>query len=71
MFSHRLREERLRFNLNLEVQLLLKQGQIEVGNCKFVPDYTDSVLIHRSAIEDLNAVIKVSSFKIFIFTTEL
>ncbi|XP_066933494.1 cilia- and flagella-associated protein 43-like [Clytia hemisphaerica] len=54
----RLREERLRFNLNLEVQLLLKQGQIEVGNCKYVPDYTDSVLIHRSAIEDLNAVIK-------------
>ena len=58
-FIFRLRDERLRFNLNLEVQLLLKQGQIEVGKCDFVYDYTDSLLIHRSAVEDLNAVIKV------------
>ncbi|XP_057306385.1 cilia- and flagella-associated protein 43-like [Hydractinia symbiolongicarpus] len=54
----RLREERVRFNMNLEVQLLLKQGQVEVGSCDFVPSYTDSVLIHRSAVEDLNSTIK-------------
>lgn len=59
-FFFRLRDERLHFNLNLEVQLLLKQGQIEVGKCDFVPDYTESLLIHRSAVENLNAVIKVS-----------
>ena len=45
--------------MNLEVQLLLKQGQIEVGKCDFVHSYTDALLIHRSAVEELNAVIKV------------
>ena len=54
----RLREEKLKFSLNLEVQLLLKQGQVEVGNCDFVHDYSDSLLIHRSAVEDLNVTIK-------------
>lgn len=45
--------------MNLEVQLLLKQGQVEVASCDFVPSYTDSLLIHRSAVEDLNSTIKV------------
>ena len=62
---HRLRDDRLRFNLNLQVQLLLKQGQVEVGSCVFVPEYSDSLLIHRSAVEDLNATIQVSEYDTF------
>eukprot|EP00795_Rhopilema_esculentum_P012071 gene12071-2664_t len=54
----RLRDDRLTFNLNLEVQLVLKQGQVEVPSSSFVTDYTDSILIHRSVVEDLNATIK-------------
>ncbi|KAM7447734.1 Cilia- and flagella-associated protein 43 [Porites harrisoni] len=53
----RLRDEKMRFLINLEVQLLLKQGQVEVSPGSFITDYTDSALIHRSVVEDLNAQI--------------
>ena len=56
---YRLKEDQQRFSLNLEVQLLLKQGQVEVDAGRFVHDYRDSVLIHRSVVEDLNTTIKV------------
>ena len=47
-------------NLNLEVQLLLKQGQVEVPCGQFIPDYADSILIHRGVVEDLNGIIRVN-----------
>jgi len=47
----------MKFHINLEVQLLLKQGQVEVSPGPFITDYTDSALIHRSVVEDLNAQI--------------
>ena len=56
---HRLSEEKTLFNLDLTVQLLLKQGQVEVDEGDFVPDYSESVLVHRRVIEDLNKEIKV------------
>ncbi|BFY97723.1 hypothetical protein BsWGS_00763 [Bradybaena similaris] len=54
----KLKEDEQRFILNLEVQLLLKQGQIEVDCGPFIQDFRDSVLIHRSVVEDLNTTIK-------------
>ncbi len=45
--------------LNLEIQFLLKQGQVEVDMGEFVPDFSDSVLVHRSSVEELNSQIKV------------
>lgn len=47
------------FELNLEIQFLLKQGQVEVSMGDFIPDFSDAVLIHRSRIEELNSQIKV------------
>ncbi len=55
----RLRVEKHRFFTNLEVQLLLKQGQVEVDPGNFIPDYTSSLLIHRSVVEELNKEIRV------------
>nr|KAG5692265.1 hypothetical protein BaRGS_007173 [Batillaria attramentaria] len=55
---NKLKEDQQRFSLNLEVQLLLKQGQVEVDAGPFVHDFRDSVLVHRSVVEDLNATIK-------------
>ncbi|XP_053407637.1 cilia- and flagella-associated protein 43-like isoform X4 [Mercenaria mercenaria] len=55
---NKLRDDRTRFNLNLEVQLLLKQGQVEVDAGSFIHDYKDSALIHRNVVEDLNGTIK-------------
>ena len=51
----------MRFTCNLEVQLLLKQGQVEVDGGVFIHDYRDSLLIHRSVVEDLNGRIRVST----------
>jgi len=47
------------FDMNLEIQFLLRQGQVEVAMDGFVPDFTDSILVHRSRIEELNSQIKV------------
>ncbi|XP_025093863.1 LOW QUALITY PROTEIN: cilia- and flagella-associated protein 43-like [Pomacea canaliculata] len=54
----KLKDDQLLFTLDLEVQLLLKQGQVEVDAGQFIHDYNNSVLIHRSVVEDLNATIK-------------
>ncbi|XP_021355562.1 cilia- and flagella-associated protein 43-like isoform X2 [Mizuhopecten yessoensis] len=55
---NKLKDDRQRFNLNLEVQLMLKQGQVEVDTSTFIHDYKDSALIHRSVVEELNSNIK-------------
>ncbi|XP_043911887.1 cilia- and flagella-associated protein 43 [Protopterus annectens] len=52
------REEKMRSQLNLTAQFLLKQGQVEVEGGDFVPDYSDSILVYRNVVEDLNATIK-------------
>ena len=50
-----------RFVLNLEVQVLVKQGQVEVKNtvpdCPLIPDFSDAVLVHRGVVEQLNSCI--------------
>lgn len=56
--QNKLKDDRQRFNLNLEVQLLLKQGQVEVDSGSFIHDYKDSALLHRSVVEELNNNIK-------------
>lgn len=55
---NRLREDRMRFTCNLEIQLVLKQGQVEVESGDFIQIFDDCVLLHRSVIEDLNASIR-------------
>ncbi len=55
----RLRDERFKFNCNLDVQFLLKQGQVEVDSGPFIHDFCDSILIHRGVVEDLNGSIRV------------
>ncbi|KAG8578874.1 hypothetical protein GDO81_010648 [Engystomops pustulosus] len=49
-----LRNEKMKFQLDLTVQFILKQGQVEVENTDLIPNYTDAILLHRSVIEDLN-----------------
>lgn len=58
MLISKLKNDQARFNLNLECQLLLKQGQVEIDNTTFIADYRDSALIHRSVVEELNTNIK-------------
>jgi len=58
-FQHlnELRDKKLKFLMNLEIQLLLKQGQVEVDPGVFSTKFENALLIHRSVIEDLNSQI--------------
>ncbi|XP_010742471.3 cilia- and flagella-associated protein 43 isoform X1 [Larimichthys crocea] len=53
-----LHKEKNDFLTNIMVQVLLKQGQVEVSTTDLTADYSDSVLLHRSLVEDLNRNIR-------------
>ncbi|XP_010078588.1 PREDICTED: WD repeat-containing protein 96, partial [Pterocles gutturalis] len=57
-----LREEKMKLQLNLTVQFLLKQGQVELEITE-IPDYTDAILINKSVIEELNCSIMAQGEK--------
>ncbi|NWS71847.1 CFA43 protein, partial [Crotophaga sulcirostris] len=57
-----LREEKMKFQRNLTVQFLLKQGQVELEST-LIPDYSDAILINRSVIEELNCSIMAQGAK--------
>ncbi|XP_045425313.1 cilia- and flagella-associated protein 43 isoform X3 [Lemur catta] len=58
-----LQEEKVKFQLNLTIQILLKQGQVELENFQLVLDYPDAILINKTIIEDLNSVIRTQGQK--------
>ncbi|XP_059215696.1 cilia- and flagella-associated protein 43 isoform X2 [Centropristis striata] len=53
-----LHKEKNIFLTDIMVQVLLKQGQVEVSTTDLTTDYTDSVLHQRSVVEDLNREIR-------------
>ncbi|NXR02752.1 CFA43 protein, partial [Sagittarius serpentarius] len=57
-----LQEEKMKLQLNLTVQFLLKQGQVELESTE-IPDYTDAILINKSVIEELNCSIMAQGEK--------
>ncbi|XP_055358538.1 cilia- and flagella-associated protein 43 isoform X2 [Betta splendens] len=59
LFASSLHKERTHFQTDIMVQILLKQGQGEVSTTGLTPDYTHSVLQHRSVVEDLNRTIRM------------
>ncbi|XP_006831543.1 PREDICTED: WD repeat-containing protein 96 [Chrysochloris asiatica] len=58
-----LQEEKVEFQLNLTIQILLKQGQVELENFQLTLDYSDAILINKNIIEDLNSVIRTQGQK--------
>ncbi|XP_074238939.1 cilia- and flagella-associated protein 43 isoform X3 [Saimiri boliviensis] len=58
-----LQDEKVRFQLNLTIQILLKQGQVELENFQLVLEYADAILINKNIIEDLNSVIRTQGQK--------
>ncbi|KFV48123.1 WD repeat-containing protein 96, partial [Gavia stellata] len=57
-----LQEEKMKLQLNLTVQFLLKQGQVELESTE-IPDYTDAILINKRVIEELNCSIMAQGEK--------
>ncbi|XP_054687133.1 cilia- and flagella-associated protein 43 isoform X1 [Grus americana] len=57
-----LQEEKMKLQLNLTVQFLLKQGQVELESTE-IPDYADAILINKSVIEELNCSIMAQGEK--------
>ncbi|XP_069850036.1 cilia- and flagella-associated protein 43 isoform X2 [Dipodomys merriami] len=58
-----LQEDKVRFQLDLTIQILLKQGQIELENFQLTLEYSDAILINKNIIEDLNSVIRTQGQK--------
>lgn len=58
-----LQEDKVKFQLNLTIQILLKQGQVELENFQLMLDYSDAILINKVIIEDLNSVIRAQGQK--------
>lgn len=55
----RLHKVKNNFMVDTMVQVLLKQSQVEVSNVDLAADYSDSILLHRSVVEDLNKRIRM------------
>ncbi|XP_063718204.1 cilia- and flagella-associated protein 43-like isoform X2 [Symsagittifera roscoffensis] len=54
----RVREEKHQRMMNLELQLLMRQGQVEVAaKDDFITEFKDSLLVHRGVVEQLNSKI--------------
>uniref|UniRef100_A0A8D2ALT4 Cilia- and flagella-associated protein 43 n=1 Tax=Sciurus vulgaris TaxID=55149 RepID=A0A8D2ALT4_SCIVU len=58
-----LQEEKVKFQLDLTIQILLKQGQVELENFQLILEYSDAILINKTIIEDLNSVIRTQGQK--------
>ncbi|XP_059955887.1 cilia- and flagella-associated protein 43 isoform X1 [Mesoplodon densirostris] len=58
-----LQEDKVKFQLNLTIQILLKQGQVELENFQLLLDYSDAILINKNIIEALNSVIRTQGQK--------
>jgi len=52
------KEERYQNAFNIDILFSLKQGQVEVEQAAVVTDYADSVMIHRSVVDEVNARIR-------------
>lgn len=47
----------------MTIQILLKQGQVELENFQLLLEYSDAILINKNIIEDLNSVIRTQGQK--------
>ncbi|XP_029425526.1 cilia- and flagella-associated protein 43 isoform X3 [Nannospalax galili] len=59
----RLQDDKAKFQVNLTIQILLKQGQVELENFQLILGYPDAILINKTIIEDLNSVIRTQGQK--------
>lgn len=59
MVPLRIHKEKTSFQTDIIIQFLLKQGQVEVSLTDLTSSYTDSVLLPRRVVEDLNTTIRV------------
>ncbi|XP_078268914.1 cilia- and flagella-associated protein 43 isoform X2 [Rhinoraja longicauda] len=65
-----LREIKSQFQMNLMVQLVLKQGQVEVLSDDFISEYNNSILLHKAVVEDLNNTIQLLGEKKVVIMVE-
>ncbi|XP_072883182.1 cilia- and flagella-associated protein 43 isoform X1 [Hemitrygon akajei] len=65
-----LRQIKSQFQLNLMIQLVLKQGQVEVLGDDFILDYSSSLLLNKSVVEDLNNTIQLLGEKKVVIMVE-
>jgi hypothetical protein len=45
-----------------QLQIVMKQGLVEIATTGLIPDFDDAILITREQIESVNEQVKVSTF---------
>ncbi|XP_072293479.1 cilia- and flagella-associated protein 43 [Eucyclogobius newberryi] len=55
----RLHKVKSRFMADIKVQFLLKWGQVEESNTELTVNYSNSLLLHRRVVEDLNKSVRI------------
>lgn len=55
----------------MQIQLLMKQGQVEIDSGPHVHKYENCLLIHRNVVESLNKIIQVNKKDPFLDKTKL
>jgi hypothetical protein len=55
---NRIQQSKFKVAQNLQVQLILKQGQVEIDPGAYVHNFENCLLINRIVVESLNKVIK-------------
>ena len=58
--SFSLTDLRLKASHNLQIQLLMKQGQVEIEPRPHVRTYGNCLLLHRGVVESFNKIIQVN-----------
>ena len=54
-----MQDVRLKAFHNMQMQLLMKQGQVEIDSGPHVHNFENCLLIHRNVVESLNKIIQV------------
>lgn len=55
----RLREDKRIFMQNKEIQIVIKQGLVEVKMTGAISDFENAIMVNRKEVENINAIILV------------
>ena len=57
-----LRDEKLYRSQNFEIQLVLKEGLVEIPLTGKISDFDECIMVSKQVLNDINGIIKVSKW---------
>lgn len=59
----RIRQNKLKMEENIEVQIAIRRGLVEIPTSGCLGDFIDAILVCRNVVEDINKILVVSDTK--------